>query len=97
MLTFLILGGLAGGFINGFAGTGTALFALGFFLVVLDPLPAVAIVALTSTLTGLQGLYVVRSELAHNKMRLARFILPGLVGVPIGISLLAFIRVTAVS
>ena len=91
MLTFLILGGLAGGFINGFAGTGTALFALGFFLVVLDPLPAVAIVALTSTLTGLQGLYVVRSELAHNKMRLARFILPGLVGVPIGISLLAFI------
>ena len=30
-ITFLILGGLAGGFINGFSGTGTALFALVFF------------------------------------------------------------------
>lgn len=30
-IIFLILGGLAGGFINGFSGTGTALFALVFF------------------------------------------------------------------
>ena len=79
-IIYLMLGGMAGGFINGFAGTGTALFALGFFLSVLEPLAAVAIVALMSTLTGLQGVYIVRHELFANKARLFRFILPGLIG-----------------
>ncbi|MFC3616144.1 sulfite exporter TauE/SafE family protein [Lutimaribacter marinistellae] len=92
---YLVLGGIAGGFINGFAGTGTALFALGFFLSVLEPKSAVAIVALMSTLTGLQGLYVVRRELTENKARLMRFILPGLIGVPVGVSLLSFVDATA--
>lgn len=90
-IIYLMLGGMAGGFINGFAGTGTALFALGFFLSVLEPLAAVAIVALMSTLTGLQGVYIVRHELFANKARLFRFILPGLIGVPIGASLLSFV------
>ncbi|MEO0381893.1 MAG: sulfite exporter TauE/SafE family protein, partial [Pseudomonadota bacterium] len=47
---YLVLGAVAGGFINGLSGTGTALFALGFYLVVLDPVQAVAIVALMSVL-----------------------------------------------
>jgi uncharacterized membrane protein YfcA len=94
-IIYLVLGGMAGGFINGFAGTGTALFALGFLLSVLDPMAAVAIVALMSSLTGLQGLYVVRRELMKNKARLYRFIVPGIVGVPIGISLLGYIDATA--
>jgi len=29
---YVLLGGLAGGFVNGLAGMGTSLFALGFFL-----------------------------------------------------------------
>jgi len=32
-IAFLVLGAAAGGFVNGLAGTGTALFALGFYLV----------------------------------------------------------------
>ncbi|MEM6372302.1 MAG: sulfite exporter TauE/SafE family protein [Pseudomonadota bacterium] len=91
MIFYLVLGAFAGGFINGLSGTGTALFALGFYLVVLDPLRAVAIVALMSVLAGLQGLWVVRKEVLARPDRLLRFVLPGLVGVPVGVSLLAVI------
>ena len=44
MLIYLLLAGLAGGFINGLAGFGTALFALGFLLQILPPLEAVGLV-----------------------------------------------------
>jgi len=91
MLTFLVLGALSGGFINGLTGTGTALFALGFYLLVLDPLQAVAIVALMSVLAGLQGLWVVRTTILSNIKRLTRFLVPGLFGVPMGVSLLVLI------
>ena len=63
LILYLALGASAGGFINGLAGTGTALFALGFYLVVLDPVRSVAIVALMSVLAGLQGLWIVRNEI----------------------------------
>lgn len=85
---YLLLGALAGGFINGLSGTGTALFALGFYLVVLDPIRAVAVVAFMSVLAGLQGLWIVRAEILAQPRRLLRFLLPGLLGVPIGLSLL---------
>ncbi len=86
---YLALGALAGGFINGLAGTGTALFALGFYLVVLDPVQAVAIVALMSVLAGVQGLWVVRNNILDQPARLLRFLIPGLLGVPIGLALLS--------
>jgi len=88
------LGALAGGFINGLAGTGTALFALGFYLVVLEPIKAVAVVALMSVLAGLQGLWVVRREIRSQPTRLLRFLIPGLIGVPIGLLLLTRIDET---
>lgn len=91
IITFLVLGATAGGFINGLSGTGTALFALGFYLVVLPPITSVSIVALMSVLAGLQGLWVVRSEILANPARLFRFLVPGLIGVPIGIALLDLI------
>ncbi|PWJ21798.1 sulfite exporter TauE/SafE family protein [Jannaschia seohaensis] len=90
-ILFLALGAAAGGFINGLAGTGTALFALGFYLLVLDPLTAVAIVATMSALTGLQGLWVVRQAIFANIPRLLRFLVPGVIGVPLGVMLLASI------
>ena len=89
LITFLILGAAAGGFINGLSGTGTALFALGFYLVVLDPVTAVAIVALMSVVAGFQGLWVVRAAIFDYPKRLLRFIVPGLLGVPTGVWLLA--------
>lgn len=88
LITFLLLGAAAGGFINGLSGTGTALFALGFYLVVLDPVTAVAIVALMSIVAGVQGVWVVRHAILAQPQRLMRFVLPGLVGVPVGVWLL---------
>lgn len=87
-IVFLILGAAAGGFVNGLAGTGTALFALGFYLLVLPPVTSVAIVALMSVLAGLQGLWVVRAQIKAEPLRVSRYVFPGLVGVPLGIMLL---------
>ena len=87
-IAFLVLGAMAGGFVNGLSGTGTALFALGFYLVVLPPVQAVAIVALMSVLAGLQGLWLVRREILAQPRRLLRFLVPGLLGVPVGLALL---------
>ncbi len=91
-IAFIVAGALAGGFINGLAGTGTALFALGFLMVALDPVSAVGVVTLMSVVTGIQGLWEVRHALRQNVARLMRFILPGLAGVPVGVTLLTVIN-----
>lgn len=91
-ITFILIGAFAGGLINGLAGTGTALFALGFLLVALEPINAVAVVTLMSVATGLMGLWEVRAALKLNRARLMRFIIPGLLGVPVGLSLLVYIN-----
>lgn len=90
---YLIIGAAAGGFINGLSGTGTALFALGFYLAVLDPTTSVLMVALLAILVGVQGLFVVRHNIFANPVRLLRFTVSGLVGVPIGTVLLNTIDV----
>ena len=88
---FLLLGGVAGGFINGFAGTGTALFAMGFLLVPLDPRSAVAVVALASATTGLQGVWEVRQAVFDRPGQLARFVVPGILCVPVGVAALGMV------
>lgn len=91
-ITFLLLGATAGGFITGLSGTGTVLFALGFYLVVLEPVQAVAIAALMSVLAGLQGLWIVRAEIPKHPRRLLRFLIPGLMGLPLGLVLLTWME-----
>ncbi len=65
-----LLGAAAGGFINGLAGFGTALFALGFWLQVMPPVQAVAIVLVISVATGLQGLWQVRHTIEQSPVDL---------------------------
>jgi uncharacterized membrane protein YfcA len=91
VIPYVVAGAMAGGFINGLAGFGTALFALGFFLVVLPPFQAVAMLVVLSVITGLQGLWIVRAAIMQNTRRLARFLLPGLAGIPIGVMILSVI------
>lgn len=91
MLIYLLLAGFAGGFINGLAGFGTALFALGFLLQILSPLEAVGIVLILSVFSGLQGLWIVRQQIFENPKRLSRFLLPALFGIPLGVYSLSFI------
>ena len=83
--TLFVVGAAAGGFINGLAGFGTALFALGFWLQFLPPVQAVAVVVVLSVATGLQGLWVVRQAIFDQPLRLARFLLPALIGIPLGV------------
>ncbi len=85
------LGAAAGGFINGLAGFGTALFALGFFLQIMPPVQGVAIVVVLSVLSGLQGVWIVRHSLMDNRLRLARFLLPALFGIPLGVAALSIL------
>ena len=86
VLLLFLAGAAAGGFINGLAGFGTALFTLGFWLSIMPPLQAVSIIVVLSAVTGLQGLWLVRSEMRRHHRRVMRFVLPGIIGIPLGIS-----------
>lgn len=90
---FILTGAAAGGFINGLAGFGTALFALGFFLTILPPTQAVGLVLILSIVTGLQGLWVVRAAIRDKPRRLMRFLVPALAGIPLGVICLRFVDV----
>jgi len=82
----VIAGAACGGFINGLAGFGTSLFALGWWLQVLPPVQAVAISLVMSVASGIQGVVIVRH--AINAKRLARFVVPAIIGIPVGLQLL---------
>lgn len=87
----LLAGAAAGGFVNGLAGFGTALLSLGIWLQVMPPWQAVSIVAAMSVVSGVQSLWFIRGELGSGTRRLPRFLLPALVGIPIGAATLEFI------
>ena len=85
--TILLLGALAGGFVSGLAGFGTALMALGIWLYVVPPSIAVplvlicSIVAQTSTLPSLWRRFDFKLVWP--------FLIGGLAGVPLGTLLIA--------
>ncbi|WGH77309.1 sulfite exporter TauE/SafE family protein [Jannaschia ovalis] len=95
MVALLLLGAASGGFINGLAGFGTALFALGFWLQIMPPLQAVSIVVVMSVVSGLQGVWIVRASMFEQKRRLLRFLLPALPGIPLGVAALAVVSADA--
>ena len=82
----LLAAGLSGGFINGLAGFGTGLFALGWLLQVMPPQQAVAIVVLVSVLISMPGVWKVRKHIRARRQ--ARFLVPALIGMPLGFGLL---------
>lgn len=90
-VVLLLAGAAAGGFINGLAGFGTSLFALGFWLQIMSPVAAVSIAMMMAVISGLQGAWVVRQAIFDHPRRLARFLIPGIVGVPLGVMALAMI------
>lgn len=91
---FLALGAACGGFVNGLAGFGTALFALGFWLHIMPPMQAVAIALAVSISTGVQGVWVVRKAIRANPGRLIWFLIPGIFGVPVGVASLSYLDAT---
>ena len=79
-----------GGFVNGFAGFGIALFALGWWLQIMVPLEAVALTLVAGVVTGAPGLHVIWRRIEPRL--LARFALPALVGIPAGTALLTVVN-----
>lgn len=90
-LTFVVAGALAGGFVSGLAGFGTGITALGLWLYVLSPAVAATLVIVCSVASQLQTLP--RIWHAIEVRRVVPFIIPGLIGVPIGTLLLSRVDV----
>jgi uncharacterized protein len=83
----LLFGALAGGFVSGLAGFGTALMALGIWLYILPPALAVPVVLICSVFSQL---FTLPSMSRLLDFRLAApFVLGGLAGMPIGALLVA--------
>lgn len=85
MLTeaIVVVGALCGGLVSGLAGFGTALITLGFWLYVLDPAIAAALVLICSVIAQLQSFLRVRH--AASWAQCWPFLLGGLLGVPVGV------------
>jgi uncharacterized membrane protein YfcA len=90
-ITMVLLGGLAGGFVTGLAGFGTGLTALVFWLLVLSPTTASTLVVVCSV--AAQSVTLHRIWHAIEWRRIVPFVLPGLIGVPLGVMLLTHIDV----
>jgi uncharacterized membrane protein YfcA len=83
----LFLGALAGGFVSGLAGFGTALMALGIWLYVVPPSIAVPLVLICSVIAQISTM---PSIWRHIDFKLVwPFLIGGLAGVPLGTLLIA--------
>jgi len=87
---FLLAGALLAGFVNGLAGFGTGLVALGLWLHVVDPVLASPLVVICSVAAQLLSLVSVRPT--FNLARLWPFLLAGVLGVPVGVMALNHIE-----
>ena len=92
-LLFIMAGALAGGFINGLTGFGTALTALPLWLQAVEPLIAAQLASGCSVLGHVATLPAIWG--AVDWRRLAPMLIAGLVGVPIGTWVLPLISLSA--
>ncbi|NCF47935.1 MAG: TSUP family transporter [Bacteroidetes bacterium] len=91
----LVAAGLSGGFVNGFAGFGTALFALGWVLQVMPPQEAVAVILVCSLFVGIPGLWHIRRSIFPR--RVLRFLLPAFPGLALGFVVLDRVDATTLT
>src|SRR5476651_1282563 len=89
-VAFVILfcGALAGGFVSGLAGFGTALMALGIWLYVLPPSTAVPLVLICSIAAQTSTLPSIWRSIDFR--RVCPFLIGGLAGVPLGTLMFAY-------
>ncbi len=85
-MALVLLGALAGGLVNGLTGFGTGITAMGLWLHALPPAVVASLVVVCSVIAQLQSLPVIRRDIEWR--RLLPFLLPGLLGVPLGTWLL---------
>jgi uncharacterized membrane protein YfcA len=89
----VLLGAFSGGFVNGLAGFGTGLVAMGIWLHVTPPAIAVPLAVVCSIVAQVQTIPAIWH--AIRPRRVLPFIVPGLLGVPIGTQLLTYLHPNA--
>jgi uncharacterized protein len=90
-IVVVVVGALVAGFVNGLSGTGYALAALGFWLHAMSPITAAPLTALCGVAGHIQSLPRIWSGVSWP--RLWPYLAAGLIGVPIGTTLLDRIHV----
>ena len=81
-IIIIVLGALAGGFVSGLSGFGTGITAMGIWLYAISPPVAASLVIICSIISQLQTLPMVWHAIQWKSVW--PYIVPGLVGVPIG-------------
>jgi uncharacterized membrane protein YfcA len=89
-VALVFAGALAGGIVNGLTGFGTALTAMGLWLYAIPPTVAASLAIICSCISQLQTLHLIWRAILWR--RVLTFVLPGIVGVPIGTFLLPHIE-----
>lgn len=85
-IALVLLGALAGGFVSGLAGSGTGITAMALWLYAIPPSVAASLVIVCSVVSQVQTLPMIWRTIAWR--RVLPFVVPGLLGVPIGTWLL---------
>lgn len=88
-MAIVFAGALAGGLVNGLTGFGTALTVLGIWLYAIPPTVAATLVILCSAISQLQTLPMIWRTIRWEYV--LAFVVPGVLGVPIGTYLLPHI------
>jgi uncharacterized membrane protein YfcA len=86
-IIIIILGALAGGFVSGLSGFGTGITAMGIWLYAISPRVAASLVIICSIISQLQTLPMVWHAIQWKSVW--PYIVPGLIGVPVGTFLLS--------
>ena len=85
-IILIFLGALAGGLVNGLTGFGTGITALGVWLYVISPTVAASLVIICSLVAQVQMIPLIWRHIDWRRIRV--FVVPGLLGVPVGTWLL---------
>lgn len=89
-IVIVLVGALAGGTVSGLTGFGTALTTLGLWLYALSPTDAATLVLICSVMSQLQTLPMIWSSIRWHWV--LPFLVPGVLGVPLGTWLLPHIE-----
>jgi hypothetical protein len=88
-IALLLAGALAGGIVNGLTGFGTALTAIGIWIYAIPPAVAASLAIICSVVSQTQTMHLIWRSIDWKQVSF--FVIPGIVGVPIGTLLLPHI------
>jgi uncharacterized protein len=90
-VALLLVGALAGGIVNGLTGFGTAITAIGIWIYVMSPPVASSLAIICSVVSQTQTMHLIWRHIDWKRELI--FVIPGLIGVPLGTLLLPHIDV----